>query len=117
MTPLTLGEHREACLRAMELAWLRHYGITPEFPLALKAMTAAFDALATVGACVLPADATEEMIEAYRGAIKARHAAMSPEQIRETWPEGAKRVFSPRVKAMARFSAMREVGKLTKPPE
>jgi hypothetical protein len=114
---MTPGEHREACLRAMELAWLAHYGITPEFPLALKAMATAFDALPSAGACVLPTDATEEMIEAYRCAIKAHPAAMSPEQIKETWPEGAKHVFSTRMKAAARFRAMREVGKLTKPLE
>lgn len=92
----------------------------PQWKCYEDAATAAFDAQHGL-ARVCPIEATEEMIAAYRGALKAQHNSMSPEEIKEIWPrrriKGHGHVFPKDMKAHARWRAMSAAGDLTNPPE
>jgi hypothetical protein len=63
---MTLDEYRKACIEAMEMAYeaqRRKDGHKLSTFYKIKAMTAALDAIPAVSARVVPAEATEQMLQ------------------------------------------------------
>jgi hypothetical protein len=87
---MTRDEARAKCIKAMEAVARSDTGL-PWTPL----LTRAFDALATAGVRVVPAEATEEMISAEE-TLREHHPGRPP---------------------AATFAAMATIGDLTNPPE
>jgi hypothetical protein len=62
---VTRDDHRAECIEAMETGYWKRWEVPSQGDASVREMlTAAFDALPTAGAYVVPCEATEEMLSA-----------------------------------------------------